>query len=90
MNAITMATRRRSSGRLRPPPWHADAACKEHTGVTFFPDEGPERRSGRVTLPGCLVREECLADALADAHCEGVWGGTTSAERRRVKAQVRA
>src|SRR5438128_772574 len=43
--------------------WHADAACKEHPEVAFFPPLGETAEAGRVVCAGCLVSAECLAAA---------------------------
>jgi Transcription factor WhiB len=33
----------------------------------------------------CLCDKECLAYALADSELTGVWGGTTTQERKRLR-----
>lgn len=80
--------------RLLPPepPWMADGACREHPEVEFVFDEN-QRSSGRRRLAaavavcsGCLVRDECRAYAADDPSLVGVWGGTSSAERRLARA----
>lgn len=70
------------------PPWMRDAACREHPEIDFVPPEGKGGAIGtREALAvevcrRCLVRRECLAYALDDPNLVGVWGGTTSAQRR--------
>jgi WhiB family redox-sensing transcriptional regulator len=70
---------------LRPPAWHADAACKEHPEVAFFPPLGETAEAARAVCAGCLVRVECLAAALEEPLTQGVWGGTTVAERKAMR-----
>jgi hypothetical protein len=50
------------------PQWFADA----------IPDETGEQRTSRLqqaatVCAGCPVRDECLAEGIADKH-EGIWG----------------
>ena len=33
---------------------------------------------------GCPVRAVCLAEALSHRELDGIWGGTTAAERREL------
>ncbi|MEN3314529.1 MAG: WhiB family transcriptional regulator, redox-sensing transcriptional regulator, partial [Acidimicrobiaceae bacterium] len=37
----------------------------------------------------CSVREQCLEYALANREADGVWGGATERERRRILRQRR-
>jgi WhiB family redox-sensing transcriptional regulator len=68
------------------PAWMADALCREpQPGVSFFPARGEPLEPARAVCARCLVRQECLAYALADADLVGVWGGTSERERRRMR-----
>jgi hypothetical protein len=70
------------------PAFHADAACREHPEIDFFPAVGDTAADAKRICAGCLVRAECLEYALAG--CErGVWGGTSSRDRRRMRAARR-
>ena len=62
------------------PAWVADAACREHTEVDFFPERGEFLDEARAVCAGCLVRRDCLAYAL-DHGVVGVWGGTSGRGR---------
>jgi WhiB family redox-sensing transcriptional regulator len=62
--------------------WVADAACRAHPEVNFFPGRGHSTAPAKLVCEGCLVREQCLAYALADRELRGVWGGTSERERR--------
>src|SRR4051812_13318810 len=70
---------------LRPPAWHADAACREHPEVSWFPSLGETAQAARAVCSGCLVNEECLAAALEDPLTQGVWAGTTPQERKALR-----
>jgi WhiB family redox-sensing transcriptional regulator len=67
------------------PAWYADAACREHPDLEFvllpLGTGSVEIEQRKAICRRCLVREECLAYALADPSLDGVWGGTTKPER---------
>lgn len=72
------------------PAWHADALCKEHPEVTFFPVPGPRREApAKAVCARCLVRPECFLDAMADPTRQGIWAGTTPGERSRLRAALK-
>jgi WhiB family redox-sensing transcriptional regulator len=62
------------------PAWHADAACKEHPEVDFFPGRGQDVRLAQLVCAGCLVRDECTAAGADELH--GIWGGLSGKQRR--------
>lgn len=66
--------------------WTAAAACG--TGKVA-PDElfveGAAQRDARSVCAGCVVRLQCLADALDSRADFGVWGGMTERERRALR-----
>ncbi|WP_263120910.1 WhiB family transcriptional regulator [Cellulomonas sp. RIT-PI-Y] len=67
--------------------WTAFAACGSAAGVERVePDdlfvEGKAQRDARSVCQQCVVRLECLADALDCRANFGVWGGMTERERR--------
>ena len=69
------------------PKWQADAACREHPELSWFPELGST--SGAAALRvcvGCLVRWECLEWALGQgSQLRGIWGATTARERRNLR-----
>lgn len=53
--------------------------------------DSAERRIANIVCnadPVCEVRDECLAHAMKN-HERGVWGGTTSEERRSMRRKMR-
>lgn len=62
---------------LTRPAWQADAACREHPEIDFFPLNGDDARPAQRVCSTCLVRDDCLAFATHDNSLNGVWGGTT-------------
>lgn len=61
--------------------WTANAACRDLDPDELFV-QGAAQNRVKTRCFGCVVRTQCLADAL-DNHVEfGVWGGMTERERR--------
>jgi len=71
------------------PRWQADAACKEHPEITWFPDKGQTTAAAKKVCAGCLVRAECQAFALAQDDSRGVWGGLSERELRALSEPPR-
>ncbi len=69
--------------------WRDRAACRGIEPATFFPidDEGIAR--AKELCAACPVRTDCLEFALAAREWEGIWGGLTEVERRRLHRQRR-
>jgi WhiB family redox-sensing transcriptional regulator len=66
--------------------WIDDALCKEIGGDIFFPTtEHDTAKEAKQVCAMCPVSLECLAYALTFSAVDGVWGGTTERERRRMK-----
>jgi WhiB family redox-sensing transcriptional regulator len=74
--------------------WHEDAACVGTDPDSFYPEPGPgiteDIAAAKRVCARCPVRAECLAYALAHDEREGIWGGTTAQERRRLTRPSRA
>ena len=82
-----------SPSRARRPEWMDDGARIEHPEVQFVPPQPDQRAACRRRpghLCGCLCRAECLDYALADNTLLGIWAGTTTAERRKLRRQQAA
>ena len=61
--------------------WSARAACRGTDPDTLFVQGAAQNRAKAICM-GCVVRTECLADALDNRVEFGVWGGMTERERR--------
>ena len=61
------------------------AQCRGEDRDLFFPSVGTPSTKARVICSTCPVRQECLAFALADSELIGVWGGTTTQERKKLR-----
>lgn len=67
-----------------PPPegdWTTRAACRDSDPDELFV-QGAAQNRAKTRCFGCVVRTECLADALDNRVEFGVWGGMTERERR--------
>jgi WhiB family transcriptional regulator, redox-sensing transcriptional regulator len=76
---------------IEPEPWTQDALCAQTDPEAFFPEKGGSTKdakricNGKDDEPGCEVREQCLAYALANDERFGIWGGYSERERRRLR-----
>jgi WhiB family redox-sensing transcriptional regulator len=61
--------------------WTARAACRGIDPDELFVQGAAQNRAKNRCM-GCLVRTECLSDALDNRVEFGVWGGMTERERR--------
>jgi WhiB family redox-sensing transcriptional regulator len=75
-----------AAGHRRPggdTDWTAWAACRDADPDELFV-QGAAQNRAKTRCFGCVVRVECLADALDNRVEFGVWGGMTERERRAV------
>lgn len=73
------------------PPWRSKAACKGLEPEIFYPssEDDLDAVPAKEVCSGCVVREACLEHALAVREKDGIWGGATERERRRIIRQRR-
>lgn len=64
--------------------WRELGACRGLDPGLFFPDEDEEANTAKSVCEQCVVRIVCLEHALASREKQGVWGGATERERRRI------
>lgn len=77
--------------------WVEQARCRElppkEADRTFFPPKrrGVETdyRAAKKICKTCPVRTSCLAYAIAHSIPEGVWGGKSPLERKRMDRQLK-
>ena len=69
--------------------WRQRGACVGLDPDVFYPLSDEEAEEAKAICATCAVREPCLEFALATREAEGVWGGTTGRERRRMLRQRR-
>jgi len=69
--------------------WRKRAACRGIDPEVFFPASDEDAEEAKAICGMCPVRQTCLEHALANREREGVWGGATERERRRILRQRR-
>ncbi|MET0979738.1 MAG: WhiB family transcriptional regulator [Candidatus Saccharimonadales bacterium] len=72
--------------------WQLDARCGQSKvdADAFFPERGGSVRDAKKICGQCDVQAQCLEYALTNNVQFGVWGGTTEAERRRMRRSASA
>jgi WhiB family transcriptional regulator, redox-sensing transcriptional regulator len=69
--------------------WRQHAACRGLDAAIFYPTSEEEAEPAKDVCAHCAVRTACLEHALAVREKEGIWGGCTERERRRIIRQRR-
>ena len=69
--------------------WRSKGACKGLNADVFFPATDDPGLEAKAVCSQCPVRQPCLEYALNKREHEGVWGGATEKERRRILRQRR-
>jgi WhiB family redox-sensing transcriptional regulator len=69
--------------------WQSKAACQGLDPEIFYPLDDEDAEEAKTVCAACPVREACLEHALGYREKEGVWGGATERERRRIIRQRR-
>lgn len=68
--------------------WKADAACRDLDLDLFFPDSEADSAPALAVCAVCTVRQACLDFALRTRQNDGVWGGHTETERKRLRRRM--
>jgi WhiB family redox-sensing transcriptional regulator len=69
--------------------WRDEAACRDEDTDIFFPLTDEDAGPALAICATCPVREECLEFALITRQDDGVWGGLTETQRRRLRRRRR-
>jgi WhiB family transcriptional regulator, redox-sensing transcriptional regulator len=69
--------------------WRQRAACRGLSSDIFYPISENETDIAKSICATCPVAGACLEFALGNREREGVWGGTSERERRRIVRQRR-
>ena len=70
--------------------WQSQGACLHADPDVFFPvsDAGASAtqiRTARAICAGCPVRSRCIDYAIEHREIQGIWGGTTDDERKKLR-----
>lgn len=72
--------------------WQQDGHCRSTDPDAFFPDNDnpqlPTNRAAYQVCAACPVRAEC-ADFATRHHLVGIWGGTSTHQRRLHRRRTR-
>jgi WhiB family redox-sensing transcriptional regulator len=71
--------------RLARPAWQADGLCHEYPARWWFPERGEDSTRAIAVCNRCASRDECLEYALSDVTIVGIWGGTTTRGRLKLR-----
>jgi WhiB family redox-sensing transcriptional regulator len=69
--------------------WRQHAACRGLDPEIFYPATDEEAVVAKAVCAVCSIRHACLEHALGSRERDGVWGGATEKERRRIIRQRR-
>ncbi len=69
--------------------WRSHGACRGIDPEIFYPPDDDDAEAAKMVCGQCQVRQACLEHALATREADGVWGGATERERRRMIRQRR-
>jgi WhiB family redox-sensing transcriptional regulator len=69
--------------------WLDQAACRGLDPTIFYPVSEEECGPAKAVCELCDVRQSCLEWALGSREREGVWGGASERDRRRIIRQRR-
>jgi WhiB family redox-sensing transcriptional regulator len=69
--------------------WRLRARCRGVDPIVFHPAEADPGDEAKVICALCPVKDACLDHALAAREKDGVWGGMTAIERRRLIRRMR-
>jgi WhiB family transcriptional regulator, redox-sensing transcriptional regulator len=69
--------------------WNQQAACRGLDPEIFYPVSEEEADRAKAVCGQCAVQHACLEHALGSRERDGVWGGATEKERRRIIRQRR-
>jgi len=69
--------------------WRLRGACNGLDPAIFYPDSEDKADVAVAICAECAVRSMCLEYAVTRREKEGIWGGATERERRRIVRQRR-
>ena len=69
--------------------WRDPAACRGLVPEVFYPVTEEEEATAKSICADCTVRQSCLEHAITHREKDGIWGGATERERRRIIRQRR-
>jgi WhiB family redox-sensing transcriptional regulator len=77
---------------VTPSPFNGTQLCVSVGPDIFFPEDYEDLQAvdaAKAICNDCHMQELCLQFALSNNEKEGIWGGTTPIERRRIRRRVK-
>ena len=68
--------------------WQEEALCAQTDPELFFPETGGLPREAKKICGTCPVKQKCLDYAITHNETEGIWGGLSAIERRRLRYKL--
>lgn len=68
-------------------PWMDKARCAQIGGDDWFPEFGDKAHTPKTICQTCPVKTQCLNYALKHRINDGIWGGLSERQRRRIITQ---
>lgn len=66
-------------------PWRSRAACRNLDATLWYPPKGRTAKQGREICAACPVSARCLEHAIETFERQGLWGGSSDRQRRRLR-----
>ena len=70
--------------RPEPDPWQGRAICAQSDPERWFPEQGGSTQLAKEICASCPVQVQCLEYAMENDLCDGIYGGLTAKDRRRL------
>jgi WhiB family redox-sensing transcriptional regulator len=72
-------------------PFDGTQLCTQYSTEIFYPEEYEDIdvAEAKAICNSCWLKDKCLDFALKTKENEGVWGGTTPLERRRIRRKLK-
>jgi WhiB family transcriptional regulator, redox-sensing transcriptional regulator len=64
--------------------WMATALCRSFDPLIFYPDKGVKATRAKAICAECPHTHKCLVYSLKYGIRDGVWGGLSEQERRKM------
>jgi WhiB family transcriptional regulator, redox-sensing transcriptional regulator len=70
--------------------WMEDAACKDKTALFYTERKDrlvpePEELIAKAICNACSVKDACVLYVLENPHEQGIWGGLTEYDRKKLR-----
>ena len=68
--------------------WMKAGACRGRADVNFFPNKSDSDLPAKAVCSTCPVLEPCYQYAVGDPTLVGVWAGTSTSGRIRIRVSI--